>query len=245
LFVFIGGCILVTTVSAAITRSSLNRLIRRTEFLESSQVAAFAHEHHLEYTAPNVNAPWHAKDHSEQKLIDKLYKIYKPLYDAEQVAKAEADARAILDSAQESEYLSRYRKLEALKPKVVDTQLLDEITTEMTRIQPLATKEREQKEKAAKEEAERIAAEKERAERPEKAKDVTRDLFQAVNPQATINWATYQYGYTAGGKQIMVQFEYSLVNAYGTRVQRRYTCWWKDDLSEFIDEKDEFLYFRK
>ncbi|MCX6647561.1 MAG: hypothetical protein NTY09_14555 [bacterium] len=76
------------------------------------------------------------------------------------------------------------------------------------------------------------------------AQDLTITLFSSVNPQATINWLTYESGVIGNGEKVFVRFEYSVANAFGGRAQRRYSIWWNYELTEIIDEQDDFLYFR-
>jgi len=79
----------------------------------------------------------------------------------------------------------------------------------------------------------------------DKARELTSTLFREANPQATINWLTYESGVVPGRKRVMVRFEYSVVNAFGARAQHRYSAWWNYDLTKIVDEDDVFLYFRK
>ncbi len=62
-------------------------------------------------------------------------------------------------------------------------------------------------------------------------------------PTAVINWATQST--TESGGTITVSYEYSVINAFGTRVQRKFTGVFDAETLEVKDAKDEFLYFRE
>lgn len=265
------GCVVLPIVLIAFSiasdnakESKFNKLIAEASFTSSQEIKGFLAEHEIEYKAQSSG--WDAKQSYYDDAVAQLYIRYKELLRAElqaemiaaaeqRVAEAEQWVRDAL--ADPPKTYSKYQ--EALRNKldiVEDEELLALGEAEYERITPLADKERAEKAKAeaeareARRKAQADAAEKERLRkeresRPEEAREMTATLFRYVNPQATINWATYSSRLTANDKQVYVSFEYSVVNAFGARVQRLYECWWKYDLSDIVKENDEFLYFRK
>lgn len=162
------------------------------------------------------------------------------------------EVRQLLDNPP-SENHSMYIENLLLYSDLVESQeLRNEIESKISEHKELADRESELLREMAQQElaeiqelAEQQKREAEYEGKGEEARELTSMLFMVLNPQATINWATYEYGVVQGGDKVLVRFEYSVVNAFGARVQRRYSVWWDYELIEILDEQDEFLYFRE
>jgi hypothetical protein len=70
-------------------------------------------------------------------------------------------------------------------------------------------------------------------------------MFFALNPQTTLINDSYRTAVTADGHKIEMSFEYSIVNAFGASAVHRRTLIWSYELTEVLDEQDEFLYWTK
>ncbi len=151
------------------------------------------------------------------------------------------DVRRLLENPPDGNHGEYVASLQSYRDLVESEDLRSELDSRITEHQELA----DQEEALDRERTEQRRREAEYEEKGEEAKELTSTLFRTVNPQATINWATYEYGVVEGGTKVLVRFEYSVLNAFGTRVQRQYSVWLNYELTEVIDEQDEFLYFRE
>jgi hypothetical protein len=81
--------------------------------------------------------------------------------------------------------------------------------------------------------------------RLDKATTETLALFHTVIPEGTLNWDTCKRTWLEDKQQVLVEFEYSRLNALGVREQYKYWVWWNEDITKVEHEKEKFLYYRE
>jgi hypothetical protein len=76
-----------------------------------------------------------------------------------------------------------------------------------------------------------------------RARDQLTDMLRKEVPDAKVNWLTYESEFQE--TQLYVAVQYSIVNAYGARVQHIYRTWWDFAATSLIAKDDIVLNFRK
>jgi len=153
---------------------------------------------------------------------------------------AAEEAEKLLANPAPSNHGYYVNSLSSWLQKIEDEDLVDRVEGMIAEHEVLAERENQQRLTTQAQQGREAQYE----DKAEDALQTTQLMFELLNPQATINWMTTQSMVIDDGTKIFVSFEYSVVNAFGTRVQRKYSVWWNYEMTEIISEQDDFLHFR-